>query len=464
MDRQTTGERLDRREQPLLEAHDEQAGGRLGLAGGMCVALLAGGAVFVEQARQRQLGRVRRQPVDDHAFDAPLRKAALRRADVLLESPDHHVLERLPPAHLHTAGEPVGIEQLQQRREAVRVAVVRRGRQEEPVLEAPREITDCPRELRLDAVAPAARRRRVMRLVEDEQAAGPHRAEPGPHRIGVARIDQQIVRHEEPAVGHPRIHAEAALATHPTQVGAVEDLEDQTEAILQLSLPLLQHRRRRRDDDRLRLPAQQQFAGDEPCLDGLAEPGVVGDEQVDPRQPQRLAERLHLVSVDPDAGAKRRLQEIGVRGGHAVPAQRVQERREPARVVEAPLGEVRPALFLQDAPVDLVVPEDPQRLTLCVVVGAGERHHGRRAGELRRRDLLDEPTAGADLHQLADLWRSFRERAKLIGLSHHVRVNRTTATAAPILEEPAGRHPGTVLLAACHASCIMLQSPYRDRS
>ena len=225
MDRQASRERLDRRQQPLLKAHHEQAGGRLGLAGGVGVPLLAGGAVFVEQTRQLQLGRVRRQPVDDDAFDAPLRKAALRRADVFLQTPDHHVLQRLPPAHLHTAGEPVGIEQLQQRREAVRVAAMRRGRQEEAMLEAPREVADGARELRLDAVAPAARRRRMMRLVEDEQAARPHPAEPGPHRIGVGRIDQQVVRHEEPAVGHPRIHAEAPLAPHPGQVGTVEDLE-----------------------------------------------------------------------------------------------------------------------------------------------------------------------------------------------------------------------------------------------
>ena len=120
----------------------------------------------------------------------------------------------------------------------------------------------------------------MVRLVEDQQAPRPHRAEPGPQRIGVARIDQQVVRHEEAAVRHPRIHAEAALPPHPAQVGAVEDLEHQPEAILQLSLPLLQHGRRRRDHDRLGLSTQQQLAGDEPRLDGLAQPGVVGDEQV----------------------------------------------------------------------------------------------------------------------------------------------------------------------------------------
>ena len=58
VDGQTARERLDRREQPLLQAHDEQAGGRLGLAGGVGVPLLTGGAVFVEQAGQFQLRRV----------------------------------------------------------------------------------------------------------------------------------------------------------------------------------------------------------------------------------------------------------------------------------------------------------------------------------------------------------------------------------------------------------------------
>ena len=147
VDGQAARECLDRREQPLLKAHDEQAGGRLGLAGGIRVPFLAGGAVIVEQARQLQLRRVRWQPVDDDRFDAPLRKATLRRTDVLLQTPHHHVIERLATAHLHAPGEPVRIEQFQQRREAVRVAVVRRGRQEQPVLETSREVADGPGEL-----------------------------------------------------------------------------------------------------------------------------------------------------------------------------------------------------------------------------------------------------------------------------------------------------------------------------
>ena len=288
------------------------------------------------------------------------------------------------------------------------------------MLEAAGEVTDGAGELRLDAVASAARRRGMVRLIQDQQAARPQRSQPGSHRIGVARIDQQIVRHEEPAVRHPRIDAEAALPAHARQVGAVEDLEDEAEAVLQLPLPLLQDRRRRSDDDGLRLAPQQQLARDETRLDGLAEPGVVGDEQVDPRQPQRLTERLHLVRVDADPGPKRRLEQIRVGCRHAVPAQRVQECREPARVVEAPHCEVTPALLLENPAIDLVVPVDAQRLPLRVVVSAGQRHQRRGAWSLRRNDLLNQPAAGADLDQFADFRRSFRQHANLIGASHQV--------------------------------------------
>ena len=170
----------------------------------------------------------------------------------------------------------------------------------------------------------------------------------------------------------PRVHAEAALAPHRGDVGAVEDLEHEAEPLVELGLPLLEHRRRRRDDDRLRLLAQQQLAGDEPGLDRLAEARVVGDEEVDARQAQRLAQRLHLVGVDLDAGAERRLEEVRIGRGDAVPAERVQERRELARVVEALGGEVVPALLLEDAPVELVLPEDLELLALGVVVGARE--------------------------------------------------------------------------------------------
>ena len=56
-------------------------------------------------------------------------------AEVLLEPADHDVVEQLLALDRHAAAEPLRVEDLQQGGEAVGVAVVRRGRQEQPVLE-----------------------------------------------------------------------------------------------------------------------------------------------------------------------------------------------------------------------------------------------------------------------------------------------------------------------------------------
>ena len=129
----------------------------------------------------------------------------------------------------------------------------------------------------------------------------------------------------------PRLDAEAPLLANAREVRTVQDHDDEAEPLLHLGLPLLQDGRGCSDHDRLRLLAQQQLARDEAGLDGLAQAGVVGDEEIHARQPEGLAQGLHLVGVDLDAGSKRRLEEVGVGGGDAVPAQGVQEGAEVAR-------------------------------------------------------------------------------------------------------------------------------------
>ena len=146
-------------------------------------------------------------------------------------------------------------------------------------------------------------------------------------------------------------------------------------------------------------PRQRSPAG----LDGLAEAGVVGDEEMDAGHPERLAERLHLVGVDLDAGAERRLEEVRIGGGDAVPAKGVEERTEIAGRVEAPGADGAPRLLIEDAAVDLEVPPDLQRLPLGVVVGAREADPGRRGrvvGVLLHR--LHEPAPRAHFDQIAD--------------------------------------------------------------
>src|SRR5581483_10103222 len=87
---------------------------------------------------------------------------------IALEAP-YHDRGELAPVGAHRAGEALVVEQLEQRAEALRIAVVRRGRQEELVLEVGHQGADGPRALRVGGVAPAAGRRDVVRLVDDQQ-------------------------------------------------------------------------------------------------------------------------------------------------------------------------------------------------------------------------------------------------------------------------------------------------------
>ena len=134
----------------------------------------------------------------------------------------------------HAAAEPLGVEDFQQGREAVGVAVVRRGGEEQPVLEPRRQVADGAGDLRVDGVLLAAGRGGVVGLVEDQQRAAAEVAQPVAQRAGVGLVDQQAVRDEEPGVRAPGIHAVAALAPDPGDVVLVEDLEGQAEAALQL--------------------------------------------------------------------------------------------------------------------------------------------------------------------------------------------------------------------------------------
>ena len=198
---------------------------------------LPGGAVLVEQGGEHQLGGVRRQVLDDHRLDVALREATPNLADVLLQAAHHHLVQSTLAPHLDAAGEAVRVQKLQQGREAVRVAVVRRRGQEQAVLEASGQVADCASELGFDPVAPAARGGSVVGLVEDQQAPGQHRSQPLAQRVRVARVDQQVVGDQEAAVGAPRVDPEAALPAHAREIRPIENFEDEAEAIFQLALP-----------------------------------------------------------------------------------------------------------------------------------------------------------------------------------------------------------------------------------
>ena len=95
------------------------------------------------------------------------------------------------------------------------------------------------------------------------------------------------------------------------------------------------------------------------------------------------------------------LEQVGVGGGYAAPAEGVEERGEVAGWVEASRGQVAPAFGLEDAAVELEVPPDVEGLALGVVVGAGKSDEAGLAGCGWLDDFLDEPAAGAEIDELA---------------------------------------------------------------
>ena len=356
--------------------------------------------VLVKQGRQTQLGGIRRQAVDVDLHDLPLWKSAHHLADVVLEPPDHDVFQHLL-VDRHAAAEPLGIEDFQQSRKAVRVAVVRRGGEEQSVLEPRGQVADGAGDLRVDGVLLAAGGSGVVGLVEDQQRAAAELTQPCAKRPGVGLVDQQAVRDEEPGVRAPGIHAVTALAPHPGDIFFVEDLEGQPETALRFLLPLVQHRGRTANDDLANLLADEQFAVDEQGLDRLAQAHVVGNKQVDPRQEQGLAQRLKLVGVQADAGAKGRLKQLGVGGRNAVPPQRVQINSERPRWVEPPLGYGLPGFARDDFWADFPFPQHLQPLPLGVVVHARQLDQGAIAGAGRLDGLLDQVQPLADAGNLA---------------------------------------------------------------
>ncbi len=328
---------------------------------------LAKRSVLVQQAGKLKFRRGGGKPLNVDLNDLANRESTLDRADVLLEPPHHDIFQHLLLGG-NAAAEPLGIENLEQGGETVRMAVVRRRGEKQTVFEALGQFLHGSGGLRVDRVSLPAGWGRVVCLVQDQQCGGAEIAEPVEHRSGVTLVDQQAVRDQETGVRRPRVYSEAAFAADALHVFLVEDFEDEPEAGFEFLLPLEQHRRRAGHDDLSHLFAKQQFAGNQAGLDGLPQPDIVGDEQVDARQKQCLSERFELVSVEANAGAEGGLEESGIGRGDAVPAKGVKVGGEEFRFVEPAFRDGIPRLGVQRLGIDLVLPEHFQRLTLSIVV------------------------------------------------------------------------------------------------
>lgn len=225
------------------------------------------------------------------------------------------------------------------------------------MLESRCQVPHRTREIGVDTVAGGPRRRGVVRFVEDQERRGIEIAKPVAEWRRVGFVAQQRVRDDEPRVRRPRIDAEAALPALPHHVVAIQHLERQSEARVHFVAPLQHHGWRRGDDDASNLLPNQQLANDQAGFNRLAETHVVGDEQVDAGEQQRLSQRLELVRVDLDSRSVGRLEQLRVGGGNGVPAQRVQVGRKCSRIVEPSISDTRPRIGGRGPRVDLGLPQ-----------------------------------------------------------------------------------------------------------
>jgi hypothetical protein len=143
---------------------------------------------------------------------------------------------------------------------------------------------------------------------------------------------------------------------------------------------------------------------DEAGFDRLAEADVVGDEEIHAGEQQGLPQRFELVGIEPDAGPEGGLEQLGIGGGDAVPAERVQIRGEQPRLIKPAFGDRVPGFAGEDFRIEFAFPQHFQRLPLVVVIDARQPHQRIVTGSLRRAGVFNEVQPLAHAGNLPGDW------------------------------------------------------------
>jgi len=140
-------------------------------------------------------------------------------------------------------------------------------------------------------------------------------------------------------------------------------------------LPLLDQPDRDQDQRPGRQAAQAQLAGDQPGLDGLAQPDLVGQDRAATHRPQRGPSRLELVAERLEPQPRQRHQRLGLG-----------PRPHPDRLLDQHRGGIVDSPALLRAAQQCLVVVDPRRQALPQRP-LGERQRGA-LGRRRRRAWL----------------------------------------------------------------------------
>ncbi len=174
------------------------------------------------------------------------------------------------------------------------------------------EISNRPRNLGIDGIALAAGRSCMVRLIQNQEAARPECSQPIGQRSCIGLIDQQTMRDQESGVRSPGVDPKTTFPTNILNVVLIQNFKMQSEAAVQLLLPLEKHRRRTGYDDVAYLLSEKQFTGNQSGFNCLSDANIIRDKEVNPRQQQSLAQGFQLIRVKAYSCPKGRLQQFGV--------------------------------------------------------------------------------------------------------------------------------------------------------
>jgi hypothetical protein len=179
-----------------------------------------------------------------------------------------------------------------------------------------------------------------------------------------------VERRDKSRMVPPRVHP---WPTPPPQFAhkfRVHDAELQPKLLVQLVSPLDLERGGAEDEDPACSVAQEHLLEHQTCLNCLAEPNIVGDQQVDPRHLQGARDRLELEILDRNAAPKRGLEPRNVCRRDRAPPCGVHESVEALWWVKAiGLGQVA---VVVKAGARLDFPKDPKLLAIAVILDRRE--------------------------------------------------------------------------------------------
>ena len=320
-------ERLRRRKQPLFQQLQNEFSGEA-----FRVVAVPGGAQLRILSQQGMGALLIIRVVHRDVFQDPAREfvGVVPILDFALQPPNHDGA-KLSRVRIERSGEALPIQQFEKGCEAFFVAVVRRRREEQLVLEVLADFPEGLRPLRIEGVVSGSARGKIMRFVHNEDvevAESRLSARVGdgftedPERVFALQI---IHRRDQAGEVRPWIRVEPALPPELFHKRAIDDPKFEAELLQHFVPPLDLQWGWTNNDNPVCAMTKHQFQRDEAGFDSFAQADVIGDEEIDTGHLDRPNDRVQLIAFGLDSASKGRLKLAGVGDGRRTPPNCVQK-------------------------------------------------------------------------------------------------------------------------------------------